>query len=89
MPPRRKIVLPDHVREAVLSEIGLSAKVSADAEASFKLRVYLATQQGLTQDEIAQELSVSQAVISKWRNQGEQEARERGLVPNPGRPGEQ
>jgi pimeloyl-ACP methyl ester carboxylesterase len=81
MPPKRKVDLPDHVREAALADVQLSQRVSAESEASFKIRIYLATEQGLGQSEIADRLGLSQPVISKYVRQGQElyNARQKAL----------
>jgi hypothetical protein len=79
MPPKRKIDLPDHVRRAALTGVR-EARVRADrAEEDFKMDVFLKTEQGITQGELAAELGVSQPLISMYRTQGKEvyERRER------------
>jgi transposase len=80
--------LPDHVRSAVLDDLLLVHREAIDAEEREKIRIALAVDQGLTTKEIADRLSVSQSVVSKWRQQGE-EARNRRLGGHPLQPGEQ
>jgi transposase-like protein len=70
--------LPDHVRSAVLDDLLLVHREAIDAEERERIRIHLATEQGLTTAEIAAKLGVSQSVVSKWRKQGE-EARDRRL----------
>ncbi|MGW0088258.1 hypothetical protein ACWDWS_04485 [Streptomyces sp. NPDC003328] len=43
----------------------------------FKVRVYLAVEQGVTTRDIASRLGISQAAVSKYRIQGEAAFRER------------
>jgi transposase-like protein len=83
VPPKRKVDLPDHVRKAVLGEVRLGYEAAADAEERSKIRIYLATEQGLSTYEIAEQLNVSQAVVSKWSRQGKEayERREQGSHP--------
>lgn len=100
MPPKRKIDLPDHVRKAVLSDVQLSQRVAAESEASYKIRIYLATEQGLSTREIAEELGFSQRAVSNYAQQGQElylarqealgdvEARDRGGSEDLDRPGE-
>ncbi|MFF9268643.1 helix-turn-helix domain-containing protein [Streptomyces rochei] len=94
MPPKKKVDLPEHVRAAVLSEVSLDYEAAAAAEERSKIRIFLATEQGLSTYELAERLGVSQAVVSKWSRQGKEawEAREsaRGSQSgeDPVRPGE-
>ncbi|MGW2513626.1 helix-turn-helix domain-containing protein [Streptomyces scopuliridis] len=87
MPPKKKVDLPDHVREAVLDDVALSHQEAIDAEERDKIRIFLATEQGLSTYEIATKLGVSQQVVSKWSRQGE-EARNRRRGGDPHRSGE-
>lgn len=87
MPPKKRINLPDHVREAVLDDVQLSHKEALEADERYKIRIYLATVQGMTTYEIADRLGVSQSVVSKWSREGEQ-ARNRRRGADPDRPGE-
>lgn len=93
MPPKKRVELPDHVRNAVLGDVLLGYEAAADAEERSKIRIYLATEQGLSTYEIAERLNVSQAVVSKWSRQGKEayERREQGshsAGEDPVRPGE-
>jgi DNA-directed RNA polymerase specialized sigma24 family protein len=72
MPPKKKVDLPDHVRSAVLAEVSLDYEAAAAAEERSKVRIYLATEQGLSTYELAERLGVSQAVVSKWSRQGKE-----------------
>ncbi|MEU3522355.1 helix-turn-helix domain-containing protein [Streptomyces sp. NPDC038707] len=91
MPPKRKINLPDHVRAAVLADIALTHESAVRAEENDKIRIFLATEQGLDTYEIADELGdVSQQTVSRWARQGkeilerrEREKREREQGSNP------
>ncbi|WP_141747155.1 hypothetical protein [Streptomyces agglomeratus] len=87
MPPKKKVDLPDHVREAVLEDVALDYKQATEAQERYKIRIYLAIQQGVTTYEIANDLGVSQSVVSKWSREGEQ-ARNRRLGVDPDRSGE-
>ncbi|MFG3718237.1 hypothetical protein ACGF8D_10615 [Streptomyces massasporeus] len=76
--------MPDHVRAAVLADISLTHQAAITAEENDKIRIYLATEQGLDTYEIADELRISQTSVSKYARQGKeiferrtQEARER------------
>jgi transposase-like protein len=71
------VELPDHVRAAVLADVGLTHQQAITAEENDKVRVYLAVEQGVTTYEICQELGVSQSVVSNWRRQGEEIFRRR------------
>ncbi|MBA2951409.1 transposase [Streptomyces himalayensis] len=94
MPPRKKIDLPDHVRDAVLADVKMDYEQAINADERSKIRIYLATEQGLSTYELAEELSVSQSVISNWKRQGEEaykrreQARDQQLGEDPLRPGE-
>lgn len=94
MPPKKKVDLPDHVRAAVLSDVGLSFHQRNDADDSLKLRIYYAVEQGLTTQEIADQLGISQTSASKYRTQGEEihkrreQARDLGIDEDPHRPAE-
>jgi transposase-like protein len=68
---RKRVDFPPHVRSAIAADLRLAQTIRVQAEATFKIRIHLATEQGLTTQEIADELGVSQAVVSKWRIQGE------------------
>lgn len=94
MPPRKRVDLPDHVREAVLSDVGLSYEQSLASDENFKIRIYLANEQGLTTREIADELKIGQTSVSKYLREGReayerrQQARGSRAEPDPDRPGE-
>ncbi|MFF5471021.1 helix-turn-helix domain-containing protein [Streptomyces achromogenes] len=80
MPPKKKVNLPDHVRAAVLADIALTHESAVRAEENDKIRIFLATEQGLDTYEIADELGdVSQQTVSRWARQGREilERRER------------
>lgn len=70
MPPKRKIALPDHVKSALLEELDLVHKAAVQADESDKIRIYLATEQGLTTYEIADQLGVTAQTVSNWRTRG-------------------
>lgn len=72
MPPKKRVDLPDHVRAAVLADVELTHQQAVSAEENDKIRIYLASEQGLTTYELAQRLGVSQSVVSNWRRQGEE-----------------
>lgn len=101
MPPKKRVTLPDHVRAAVLADVALSHKTAQDADENSKIRLYLATEQGLDTYELAEELGISQTSVSKYarlgrealeRRKREREARESARDQQPGedplRPGE-
>jgi response regulator of citrate/malate metabolism len=94
VPPKKKVDLPDHVRAAVLADVQLSYEQSLDADESAKIRIFLATEQGLTTQEIADRLRISQTSASKYRMQGEEAYRRRESArshqsgPDPVRSGE-
>lgn len=92
MPPKKRVDLPDHVRAAVLADVALSHQQAIQAEENDKIRIYLATEQGLDTYEIAEQLGVSQSSVSKWSRQGKEayarreSARGRRLGEDPLRP---
>jgi transposase-like protein len=94
VPPKKKVTLPDHVREAALADVELSHQQAMEADERDKLRIFLAVEQGLSTYEIADRLGVSQQVVSKWRRQGEEvykqreQARSERLGIDPDRPAE-
>lgn len=94
VPPKKRVDLPEHVRAAVLADVHLDYVSAADALERSKIRIYLATVQGLTTYEIADDLGVSQAVVSKWSRQGKEiydrreSARSQRLGQDPVRSGE-
>lgn len=100
VPPRKRVTLPDHVRAAVLADIALTHQNAITADENRKVRIFLATEQGLDTYELAEKLGVSQTTVSKYAGQGkailsrrEEEEREResgGRPPgdDPVRPGE-
>lgn len=92
--------MPDHVRAAVLADLALTHQTAIAADENDKVRVYLATEQGLDTYEIAEQLGISQSAVSNYRRQGkviferrmqEERERESGDQPtgeDPVRPGE-
>jgi predicted transcriptional regulator len=72
VPPKRKIDLPDHVRDAVLTDISLTFQRAIEADEAAKIRIFLATEQGLDTYEIAEELRISQTSASKYARQGKE-----------------
>jgi DNA-directed RNA polymerase specialized sigma subunit len=94
MPPRKRVDLPDHVREAVLADIALTHAQALDAEERDKIRIYLGTEQGLTTREIADEVGLGQTSVSKYAREGKeayerrQQARSRRAGEDPDGPAE-
>jgi DNA-directed RNA polymerase specialized sigma24 family protein len=86
VPPKKKVTLPDHVREAVLSDVELSHEVAVQADENDKIRIYLAVEQGITTQEIGHRLGAAQTTVSRWRRQGEEAYRRREQARS-GRPG--
>jgi DNA-directed RNA polymerase specialized sigma24 family protein len=72
VPPKKRVDLPDHVRAAVLTDIGLTYRRALEADEDSKIRLFLATEQGLDTYEIAQELGISQTSASKYARQGKE-----------------
>lgn len=94
MPPKKKVDLPDHVREAVLADVELSYRQSIEFDENAKVRIFLATEQGLDTYELAEKLGISQTTASKYARQGKEaherreQARSQGTGDDPHRPGE-
>ncbi|MFI0233130.1 hypothetical protein [Streptomyces sp. NPDC017086] len=59
------------MREAIGADLRLAQETARAAETAFKIRVYLAVEQGLTTQQVADDLGISQAAASKYRIQGE------------------
>lgn len=73
MPPKKRIDLPDHVREAVLADIALTHEEAVRADERDKVRIYLGTVQGLDTYEIAERLAdVSQPTVARWAQKGKE-----------------
>ena len=77
MPPRKKITLPDEVREALKGRLSQSKAIAARAEEDFHVDVYLMNQAGLTFDEIATQLGTRTSTVSDWKRKGEEAYRRR------------
>lgn len=99
MPPKRRVDLPDHVRAAVLADVELSYQQSVEFDEATKIRIYLATEQGLTTNEIAEGLmakgwEISQQTVSRYSRQGKEafarreQTRSQRTGEDPLRPGE-
>lgn len=73
----KRVDWPPHVRALLGQDLHLSHEAAQAAEIAFKIRVYVAVEQGLTTAEVAQELGISQSSVSKYRIQGEAAYRER------------
>lgn len=72
MPPKKKVTLPDHVRGAVLADLALTHQSAITADENEKVRIYLATVQGLDTYEIADGLQISQTTASKYARLGKE-----------------
>lgn len=68
---RKRVEWPAHVRAMLGEELRLAQDAARAAEEAFKIRVYVAVEQGLTTAEIAEDLGISQTSASKYRVQGE------------------
>lgn len=68
---RKRAEWPTHVPELIGEELRLAHETARAAEIAFKIRIYIAMEQGLTTREIAEAIGMSKAVISKYRIQGE------------------
>jgi DNA-binding NarL/FixJ family response regulator len=77
MSPRRRFDLEPEVRAMLGEELRLSHEAARAAKAALKIRVYIAVKQGLTTQQIADALGVSQSSVSTYRMQGEALYRER------------
>jgi DNA-binding CsgD family transcriptional regulator len=65
------------VRALLGEDLRLSHEAARAAETAFKIRVYIAVEQGLTTSELSEDLGISQSSVSKYRMQGEAAYRER------------
>ncbi len=74
---RERVEWPAHVRELLGEELIRSHEEALAAKEAFKIRVYIAVEQGVTTREIADHLGISQATISRYRIEGETAYRER------------
>jgi transposase len=77
MPPKKRVDLPDHVRGAVLADVALTHEQALEADERDKIRMYLALEQGVTTDEIAEELKargmeISQPTVSRYARAGKE-----------------
>lgn len=77
MPPRKKITLPDEVRDALKGRLSESKDVADRAEESFHIDVYLMNRAGLTFEEIATQLGTRTSTVSDWKRKGEEAYRRR------------
>lgn len=77
MPPRKKITLSDDAREALLSDVELMHEIATQAEENDKIKIYLASEQGLTTYELGERLGVSAQTASTWAKQGREAWRRR------------
>jgi FixJ family two-component response regulator len=68
---RKRVECPPHVRVMLGEELRLAQDAARLAEDAFRIRVYVAVEQGLTTAEIASDLGISQTSASKYRMQGE------------------
>lgn len=87
MPPKRRITLPDDVRDALSERLRESKEASERTRESFFVDVYLMNRAGMTEKEIAEVLGVSPATVNDWKRKGE-EARNRRSGVDPDRSGE-
>ncbi|MFF6966269.1 hypothetical protein ACFY9G_23240 [Streptomyces anthocyanicus] len=68
---RKRPDLAPHVKEVLGEELRLSREAVQIAETAFKIRIFVAVEQGMTTQEVADALGLSQAAASKYRIQGE------------------
>ncbi|MFF7096384.1 helix-turn-helix domain-containing protein [Streptomyces rubradiris] len=71
MTARRRVDWPPHVRKMIGEELRLTYEAAHAAEDAFKVRVYIAVEQGVTTREIATEVGISQQTVSRYRADGE------------------
>lgn len=71
MTGRKRGAMPPQVRELLVQQLRQSHETARAAETAFKIRIYLAVEQGATTQEIADTLGISQTSASKYRMQGE------------------
>lgn len=71
MSARKRVDWPPHMREMLGEDLRLSYEAAQAAETAFKIRIYIAVEQGVTTQEIADALGISQTSVSKYRIQGE------------------
>jgi DNA-binding NarL/FixJ family response regulator len=74
---RKRVEWPPHVRAMLGEELRLAHEAARTAETAFKIRVYIAVEQGLTTQQIADDIGLSQATISRYRIDGEAAYQER------------
>jgi DNA invertase Pin-like site-specific DNA recombinase len=72
MPPRKRVDLPEYVREVVLLDVERSYRKSLESNEEAKIRIYLATEQGLTTRELADQLDIGQTSVSKYAREGKE-----------------
>ncbi|MBX9392247.1 hypothetical protein K4749_01200 [Streptomyces sp. TRM72054] len=77
---RKRMEWPPHVRQMLGEELRLAHEAARAAEAAFKIRMYVAVEQGVTTQQIADKLGISQATASKYRIQGEALYQERAAA---------
>lgn len=68
---RKKFEWPPHVREMMGEDLRVSYEAACVAKTAFKIRIYIAVEQGVTTREIAEKLGLSQAAVSRYRIDGE------------------
>jgi DNA-directed RNA polymerase specialized sigma24 family protein len=74
---KKRMEWPPHLLEAVLEDVRLSHEAVREADTRFKIRVYLAVEQGLTTREVGDALGIPQATLSRYRREGEAAYRDR------------
>ncbi|MFF4834074.1 helix-turn-helix domain-containing protein [Streptomyces sp. NPDC001315] len=67
----RKAEWSPEVRAALQADLRLTYEAAQHAETLFKIRIYIAVEQGLTTREVAAELGMSQQTVSRYRIEGE------------------
>jgi DNA-binding NarL/FixJ family response regulator len=80
MPYRKRVEWPPHVREQLIEGLRQSRAATRAAHTAFKITVCRAVEQGVTTREIANELGISQAAVSRYRVEGEAAYRSRAAA---------
>lgn len=68
---RKRFVWPPHVREMLFEELRSAHEAALAAETAAKIRIYVAVEQGVTTQQIADKIGMSQATVSRYRIDGE------------------
>lgn len=94
MPPRKRIILSDEVKAALMTQLAHGYETWRRAEDDFHLEVYLLNRASVPLAEIASNLGVGHSTVGDWKKKGEgvqirrEEERSRRAVEDPLRSGE-